>query len=411
MKLITDFHIHSRYSRATSKAITIENIAQGALEKGIDIIATGDCTHPLWMKEIKDKLEPAERGLYKLKENDRGVRFIIGGEISCIYKKGDKCRKNHINIIFSGIEACENFNAELNTIGNIHSDGRPILGMDVIDLLKLHLKHDPDGLFIPAHCMTPWFSIFGSKSGFDSVEECFGEYSKYIYALETGLSADPSMLWSTPDGRRLTLLSNSDAHSLKKFGREATVFDCNKDYYDIRDAIVKKDKKRILYTIEFFPQEGKYYHDGHLKCGINWTPEQTRKNKGICPVCGQKLVVGVLNRIQDISDEPLGHMPKDAIPFKSIVPLPELIAYAFSCGVTAKKVDIEYAKLIKELGAEFKILLDIELSDIQKVAKPEVFQVIKMMREGKIMMEPGFDGQYGKLITGEIKKSKQESLI
>ena len=326
MKFITDFHIHSKYSRATSPLMDLENIAEAAETKGIKVIGTGDFTHPAWFANIKEKLVPAEPGLFQLRDSDSQTRFILTTEISCIYSKAGAVRKIHMLIFSPSIETVEKINTSLDKIGNLKADGRPILGLDAKELAKIALNANEKCLVIPAHCLTPWFAIFGSKSGFDSVRECFEDYSKYIYAMETGLSADPTMIRRIPDGRRLTLISNGDAHSLRKLGREACVFDTELSYDSIAQVIKEKDASKFLYTIEFFPEEGLYLFDGHRKCNIRFHPTETKKHKGICPVCGKPLVVGVLNRVGAIADKPEGFKPDNAIPYKSLIPLQEIIS-------------------------------------------------------------------------------------
>src|SRR4030042_4457766 len=306
MKFIADFHIHSKYSRATSRDMDLENLDKWTKIKGIKVLGTGDFSHPEWFKSLKDKLEPAEPGLFKIKKQDNGTRFILTNEISCIYSKNNRVRKIHILILAPSFEAVEKINVQLGWIGNLKSDGRPILGLDAKELAKIVLGASEDCLVIPAHCMTPWFAIFGSKSGFDSIEECFEDLSKYIYAMETGLMASPDMLWRMPDGRKTALISNSDAHSPKKIGREANVFNTELSYKSIIEAIKTKDPKKFLYTIEFFPEEGKYHFDGHRNCDIRLSPAETKKYNGICPVCGKPLTVGVLNRVDELSDKKEG---------------------------------------------------------------------------------------------------------
>ena len=336
MRIIADFHIHSKYSRATSYGMDLEHIAQAAREKGITVVGTGDFTHPEWFNNLKNKLEPAEEGLYRLKGTDGSVRFVVTGEISNMYTRNGRGRRIHSLIILPSLESAEKINNILSWQGNIKSDGRPILGMDTEELLKIIIDTAPQALFIPAHCMTPYFGVFGSMSGFDSLEEAFGENAKHIYAMETGLSASPDMLWKIPDGRKMTLISNSDAHSPTKLGREVNVFDTELSYSAIRDAIIKKDKSKFLYTIEFFPQEGKYYYDGHRLCNVSMSPGQRKKVEGICPKCGRKLTVGVLSRVDELADRKDGFVPPDAIPYKSLVPLREIIAEAIGIGPQQK---------------------------------------------------------------------------
>jgi len=410
MNFIADFHIHSKYSRATSPSGDLKHLAEWAKIKGIQIIGTGDFTHPQWLKEIKKELEPAEEGLFKIKNKDEAIRFILTSEISCIYSKGGKVRKVHILIFAPSIEAVEKINKKLSTIGNLKSDGRPILGLDVKELLKIVLEADKNCLFVPAHILTPWFSIFGSKSGFDSLEECFEDLTKHIFALETGLSADPAMIWRIPDGRRLTLISNSDAHSPNKLGREACVFDLDLiNYSEIIKAIKEKNKKKFLYTIEFFPQEGKYHYDGHRSCDIVLSPKESAKYNNVCPVCGKPLTLGVANRIRQLADKDVGFTPKDIIPFKSLIPLKEIIGEVFSCGSATKKVEKEYIELIQNFENEFNILLNISKEKLESVILPEIAEGIIRAREGNVMVEPGYDGVFGKVKI--FSKAEKKNII
>lgn len=396
MKFIADFHIHSKYSRATSRDFDLEKISQWAKIKGIKVIGTGDFTHHFWFKGLKEKLEPAGPGLFKLKEEDNGTLFILTSEISCIYTKKNKVRKIHALILAPSLEAVEEINKILGGLGNLKSDGRPILGLDVKELLKVVLAVSPDCLFVPAHCLTPWFSIFGSKSGFDSVEECFEELSPCIFALETGLSADPAMLWRIPDGRQLCLLSNSDAHSPEKIGREANVFDTGLDYFSLLQAIKTKDASRFLYTIEFYPEEGKYHYDGHRLCQVCLSPEESKKYNELCPVCGRPLTIGVANRSVKISDKEENFVPEQAIPFKKLVPLKEIIAESLGKGVASLAVKKEYDKLINAFGSEFNVLLDVPTEEIKRVSSV-IGEGVKRVREGRLSIKPGFDGEFGKV--------------
>ncbi len=409
MKFVGDFHIHSKYSRAVSPLMDLENLDVWAAIKGIRVMGTGDFTHPKWFSEIKEKLEPAEPGLFKLRGAESSTRFILTSEISCIYKKTGKVRKIHIIIFAPSINAVEKINAKLNLIGNLHSDGRPILGLDAKELAKIALDTDKDCLIIPAHAWTPWFSVFGSKSGFDSLEECFEEYTKYIYAIETGLSSDPAMNWRLSQLDNIALISNSDSHSLPKIGREANVFDTELSYQGIADAIKTKDKTKFLYTVEFFPEEGKYHYDGHRLCNISLSPSQSKKYNNICPACGKPLVIGVLNRVEKLADRPEGFVPKNAIPFKSLIPLNEIIAESIGTSVASKEVAKHYNNLIKNLGSEFKILLDSSAKEIEKESLPEIADGVIKMREGKVFIEPGYDGVYGKIKIFSEKKSKKSA--
>ncbi len=424
-KFIADFHIHSRFSRATSREITLINLAKWAKIKGINVLGTGDFTHPLWFKELKEGLEPAEPGLHRLKKQIVGknglsgeeTRFIFTTEISCIYSKGGKVRKIHLVVFAPNIEAVEKINTRLEYIGNIKSDGRPILGIGAKELLKVILEVSPDSFMVPAHCWTPWFAVFGSKSGFDSIEECFDDYSKHIFALETGLSSDPKINWRLSALDKFTLISNSDAHSLKKLGREANVFEGESiSYQKIIEALKKTGQDlKLIYTIEFFPEEGKYHYDGHRLCGISFSPAQTKKTGGICPVCGKPLTIGVLSRIEELADRPEGQMPVNAIPFKSLVPLEEIIAEALGVLPGGKRVEEEYRSLIEKLGNEFNILVEASKEDLAAAIIPEIAEGILKVRERKVIIEPGYDGVYGKVKVfnqGEQKTvSKQKTLF
>ena len=421
MKFVADFHIHSRYSRATSPQMDLRNLDKWAKIKGVKVLGTGDFTHPEWFKSLKKELEPAEVGLFKLKASDSPTRFILTSEISCIYSKKNKVRKIHILVFAPSFDAVEKINAQLGWIGNIKSDGRPILGLDAKELAKIVLNVSSDCLIIPAHIWTPWFSIFGSKSGFDSIEECFEDYSKYIYALETGLSSDPAMNWRLSALDKITLISNSDAHSGPKLGREANVFDTGISYSAIAEAIKSKDlpaqagNKKFLYTIEFFPEEGKYHYDGHRTCKIRLSPQESKKYNNICPNCGKPLTIGVLNRVEELADRPEGFKPNNFIPFKSLIPLEEIIAESQGTLSGGKEVLREYNNLIEKVGNEFKILLESSKEELERVTTPEIAEGILKMREGKVSIDPGFDGVYGKIkifSKGEQKKtSKQKTLF
>jgi uncharacterized protein (TIGR00375 family) len=412
MKFIADFHIHSKYSRAVSPLMNLTNLDSWAQIKGITVMGTGDFTHPKWLEEIKKELRPAEPGLFRLRDVDSQTRFILTSEISCIYSKGGKVRKIHIIVFASSIKAVEKINEKLKKIGNLHSDGRPILGLDAKELTKIVLETDENCLVVPAHAWTPWFSVFGSKSGFDSLEECFEEYTKYIYAIETGLSSDPAMNCRLSQLDKVNLISNSDAHSLQKIGREANVFDTELSYKGIADALKSKDNKKFLYTIEFFPEEGKYHYDGHRLCNISLKPQQSEKYNNICPKCKKPLVIGVLNRIGKIADRPEGFVLKNAVPFKSLIPLNEIVAESIGTSTASKKAVEYYNKLIKNLGNEFKILLESKQKEIAENSLSEIAEGVIKMREGKVFIEPGYDGVYGKIkIFLGKEKSKQTPLF
>jgi len=425
MKFIADFHIHSKYSRATSRNMDLESLDKWAKIKGILVLGTADFTHPIWFKELKEKLEPAETGLFRIRKKEEGskneeTRFILTTEISCIYSKGGKVRKIHIIIFAPSFEIVEKINQKLNFYGNLAADGRPTFGLDAKELLKIVLNISEDCLIVPAHAWTPYFSLFGSKSGFDSVEECFGDYSRYIYSIETGLSSSPEMNWRLSALDKITLVSNSDAHSAPKIGREANVFEGEElSYNSIIEAIKNtgstRANLRLAYTIEFFPEEGKYHYDGHRDCGISLSPKETKKYNGICPVCGKSLTIGVLNRVEQLADRPEGFKPESTIPFKSLVPLEEIIADVIGQGAGTIGVEKEYKNLIEKFGNEFNVLLEVPRNELEKVTLPEIVEGIIRVREGKVFIEPGYDGVYGKIrifSKGEQKTlSKQGTLF
>lgn len=400
---IADLHIHSRYSRATSKDCTPEHLDLWARRKGIHILGTGDFTHPAWRQELEDKLVPAEEGFYRLKEELRiqdslagsGVspRFVVSGEISSIYKKNDKVRKVHNVILLPGLREAELLARKLETIGNIHSDGRPILGLDSRDLLEITLEICPDAIFVPAHIWTPHFSMFGAFSGFSTIEECFEDMAPHIHAFETGLSSDPPMNWRVSDLDRLQMISNSDAHSPAKLGREANLMDIDLCYQGLYDAVQKG--KGLKGTIEFFPEEGKYHYDGHRKCNLCLSPREALKYQGKCPVCGRKLTLGVSHRIEQLADRDEGIVRPGALPFESLVPLEEVIAASTGSSPASVKVRRQYEKLLGSVGTEFEILREIPEEDIEKKAGYFIAEGIRRLRQGKVQRFPGFDGEYG----------------
>ena len=401
---IGDLHIHSRFSRATSRDGDPEHLEFMARKKGIHILGTGDFTHPTWRAELMEKLEPAEDGLYVLKEEYRihqeGVpeekpRFLVTGEISSIYKKNERVRKVHSLLLLPGLEEAEAFSRRLELIGNIHSDGRPILGLDCRDLLEIMLETCPEAVYVPAHIWTPHFSLFGAFSGFDSIEECFGDLTPYIHALETGLSSDPPMNWRVSALDSYFLVSNSDAHSPAKLGREATLFQTELSYAGIAKAI--NTGEGLAGTLEFFPEEGKYHFDGHRKCGLCISPQETAEFGGRCPVCGKKITIGVLNRVEQLADRPEDYVRPDAKPFESLVPLPEVIAASTGASAAGKKVQETCDRLVGALGPEFFILRQAPIEDIRHAAGPLVAEGISRLREGRVKRTPGYDGEYGKI--------------
>ena len=405
MKMIADLHIHSRFSMATSKEGTPENLDSWARKKGISLIGTGDFTHPVWREELKERLVSEGNGLYRLrdeyvKEESRrfpgeGTRFVVSGEISSIYKKNGKTRKVHNVILLPSLEAADAMAQRLEKIGNIHSDGRPILGLDSHDLLEMMLDVCPEGILIPAHIWTPHFSVLGAKSGFDSVEECFEELAPYIHALETGLSSDPAMNWRISKLDRYQLVSNSDAHSPSKLGREANLLDIDCSYEGLYRAI--QTGEGLEGTVEFFPEEGKYHFDGHRKCGVSLSPVEAERLGGICPVCGKKLTMGVDHRVEQLADRAEGFVKKDGKKYESLVPLPEVISACMGYSTASKKVQGCFEQMIQTLGTEFDILRNVPSEDIKSCAGERIAEGIENVRTGNVKRIPGYDGEYGKI--------------
>lgn len=390
-----DLHIHSPYSRACSSKINLENIEKTCLQKGINIVASADFTHPAWFREINNKLEEiSNSGLYKLKKSDGQVKFILGTEISLIYKELEKVRKIHLVVLAPNIAAVKSLNKYLDRKYNIRSDGRPILGISAPEFIKLCLKIDKKFLIFPAHIWTPWFALFGSKSGFSSLEECFKEQIKHIYAFETGLSSDPKMNWRLSKLDNLTCLSNSDAHSLESIGREANIFDLQKiSYLEIYRVIKEKDKSSLKGTVEMFAQEGMYYLNGHRNCNYS-----TKSASTSCKVCKKTLTLGVLHQINKLADRKENYKLQNSPPYYNLVSLKKIISQALNIkSLYSKKLNQEYLKIINNFGSEFKVLLDIDLNDLEGLVNNKVVEGIKRVREGRVKIEPGFDGEYGKI--------------
>ena len=403
---IADLHIHSRFSRATSKEGDAPHLDLWAGRKGIGLVGTGDFTHPAWREELQEMLTPAEEGFYTLKPQYRLAsdtagaaqppRFVLTGEISSIYKKNGRVRKVHNLILLPSLQAAEELSRRLERVGNIHSDGRPILGLDSRDLLELTLTACPEAVFIPAHIWTPHFSLFGAFSGFQTMEECFEDMTPHIHAVETGLSSDPPMNWQVSALDSYTLVSNSDAHSPQKLGREANLLDCGLSYPALKHAI--ETGEGFGGTIEFFPEEGKYHLDGHRNCGVCLTPQEAESLGGLCPVCGKKLTIGVQHRVEELADRPLGQPRPHQKPFESLAPLPEVIAACTGASETSKKTQARYQAMLQQLGSEFHILRQADLSDIQRVAGPAVAEGIRRLRLGQVERVPGYDGAFGHVV-------------
>jgi len=375
----------------------LETLAIWGKKKGITLIGTGDFTHPTYFAEIRSKLEPFDEGIYVLKRGERETKFMLTGEVSNIFSQGGKVRKVHTLIFAPSLSAVEGINDKLRGLGKLGSDGRPIFGFPAKELIKIILDIHDDCLVVPAHAWTPWFSVFGANSGFDSLEECYGEEVKHIFAIETGLSSDPEMNWRLSVLDNITLISNSDAHSPTRLGREANVFDCPLNYREIVRAIREKDRRKFLFTLEFFPQEGKYHFDGHRNCGVIFSPPQTRANDYLCPVCKRRLTVGVMHRIEEMADRPEGFVPGNSIPSIHLIPLEEIIAESLAVGVGTKAVEAEYERMIKAGGSEFAVLLDMPPEELNRFTTSRVLEGIVRMRQGKVNIVPGHDGVYGKI--------------
>jgi len=428
MRVIADLQIHSRFSRAVSQQMTPPVISQWAKKKGIELVATGDWTHPIWYRELRANLIEAGEGVYKQKDAEEGSPlFLLSTEISSIYSQGGKGRRIHTLVFAPNFETVEKINKELTLRGaNLLSDGRPITGLTAKNVAEVALGVDSRCLIIPAHAWTPYFSVFGSISGFDSIDECFEELAPEIYAIETGLSSDPAMNWRIAELSSRRIVSFSDAHSPAKMGREATAFELSKiGFSEIRQAITGKGPARISYTIEFYPEEGKYHYTGHRNCKIVYSPNDTRKLGTACPVCGKPLTVGVMSRVEELASveiETKGEMDKFGVrwikdkeekrtPYVMMVPLLEILAEALESGVASQKVQASYEQMINSLGNEFKILLETDTHEISAIAGPRISEAISLVRSGDIAIEPGYDGVFGKVkIWKENKEEEPQPL-
>lgn len=491
MKIIADLHLHSKYSRAVSQQMNVAKISEWAKKKGIGLVATADWTHPIWLRELKNNLEEAGEGIYRLNsklktsssakatadrqnsklEERENPLFLLSTELSCIYSQGGATRRIHILVFAPNFETVEKINKELMARrANLFSDGRPILGMSAATLAEIILGVDSRCLIVPAHAWTPWFSLYGSKSGFDSLEECFGNFSKNIYAIETGLSSDPAMNWRIEELTNRQIVSFSDAHSPQKLGREATVFDLPEvSYENVRKALVSENRNtrktriireseyqksgksdisgfptirpselsefsgpQIVYTIEFYPEEGKYHYTGHRNCGVVYSPNETRKMGTTCPVCGKPLTVGVMSRVEHLAgrkveidtetDEYGARWIKAAgeshgaggslsrRPYVTLVPLAEIISESVNSGVGSKEVEEIYENLVNNFSSEFKVLLETTFSDLEKIASKKIVEGIQKVRSGDIVIEPGYDGVFGKVKIWKSSEKESESL-
>jgi uncharacterized protein (TIGR00375 family) len=405
MQFIADFHIHSKYSRATSRDMDVEHLAQWAKLKGITLLGTGDCTHHLWLEELRRSLIDTGNGLYLYK----GVHFVLTTEISSIYSKNGRTYRIHNMVICPSFKTAQKLNETLSRYGNLASDGRPILGLDAAEVARIVFDIDENCVLVPGHIWTPWFSLFGSMSGFDRIEDCFEAQTGKIFALETGLSSDPAMNWRLSALDRFSLISNSDSHSPSKIGREANVFDCNLDYMAIRDVLRTKDKKRFLSTIEFFPEEGKYHYDGHRLCGVRFSPSDTKSHGGKCPQCGKPVTVGVVNRVEALADRPEGFVPDNAIPFKNFIPLEEIIAESKGVAKGGVAVVKEYMAAVGHFGTEFDVLMRASKEQLYKGLSRKVADGVLRVRDGKVSIKAGYDGEYG-IISIFGNEDKQENV-
>ncbi|MBI3988691.1 MAG: DNA helicase UvrD [candidate division NC10 bacterium] len=407
MSFIADLHVHSRYTRSASQEMGLDALARWAVRKGIDLIGTGDFTHPSYVQELQARLQPAEPGLFRLK-GERHVRFLLTAEVAHVYRLKGRLRKLHIVIWAPSLQVVEKLNQALGQRADLSADGRPLLTFPADDLVKLVLDISQESVLVPAHIWSPISSLFGSASNFRSLEECFGEEAAQIFAVETGLSSDPPMNWRLSNLDRVAILSFSDAHSPSKLGREATVFAKRMPYQELVEAIKAKDRKRILSTIEFFPEEGKYYYDGHRKCGASLSPKETRYQGFRCPVCRRKVTVGVLHRVEDLADRPEGSLPPSAIPYQRLVPLEEIIALTLGKKPGSMAVMREYDRLIERGGSEFAILLTLPEEELRKLAWPRLVEGILRVREGKVRVVPGYDGVFGQIdLFGDPTKEEE----
>jgi len=405
MEYIADLHLHSRYSRACSAEISVRTLDAAAHRKGISIIGTGDFTSPQWLSEIKENLTEAEEGLYTLKSGGFGTRFVLSVEVSNIFERDGKTRKVHMCLLAPSISTAESINEQLSRYGSLESDGRPTLSLDVIDMVEMLHQIDDKIFVFPAHAWTPFFSVFGSFFGFDSMKEAFGDQAKHIHALETGLSSDPPMNWRISELDKYALVSNSDAHSLPNIGREANVFDFDSPSYGkMVNAIESKDPRHFHMTIEFYPEEGKYHYDGHRNCGVSLSPKEAARYNNRCPVCGKRLTIGVLHRVDALADRPEGYMPKGAIPYVHTEPLNEIISYVTKKGKNSSYVKEIYSKFIEKFGNEFTATIKSSIEDIRAIDK-DLAEAIEDIRSGNVNLIPGYDGVFGIVdIMNRIKK-------
>jgi uncharacterized protein (TIGR00375 family) len=393
MRIIADLHLHSKFSRATSREMDVETLAKWCGLKGINVVGTGDFTHPVWLRELRAKLRPNGRGLFTFDAQ----HFLLSSEVSNIYPQGGRLRKIH-NIIFApSFEVVDRVNAVLGRFGSLMADGRPTLSLPSDKLVEYVMEVSPDCMVVPAHVWTPWFSLYGSNSGFDALSECFGDQVRHIHAVETGLSSDPPMNWRIGELDRVMLISNSDAHSPAKLGREANVFECELDYGEILGILRRRDRSRFLSTIEFFPEEGKYHFDGHRLCNQRLSPRETLAVRGRCPTCGKPLTVGVMSRVQALATRDEGAAAGERVPFRHLIPLEEIIAEAIGGQPGGAAVREEYLKLVAALGPEFAILMEVPLEQVARQSRPRIVDALRRVRDGRVQIRPGYDGVFGEI--------------
>lgn len=409
MQKIVDLHIHSKYSRATSPKMNVLELDKESRRKGIHLIGTGDFTHPAYLKELKAELSEDGSGFMELKKSSAGTKFVLSTEIACIYKDKGQTRRIHMCYLLPTFKSAEKVIKKLEKRKcNLRSDGRPIIGLSVHDLTEIFLEADERTVIFPAHIWTPWFALFGSKSGYDRLEDCFEDLSRYIYAVETGLSSDPPMNWRLSALDDLCLISNSDAHSPANIGREANVFDFDRfDYQELYETLKNKDLQKFKYTIEFYPEEGRYHYDGHAKCKFSCPPQESEKQKNICPVCKKPMVLGVEHRVNDLADREVGYRPKNAIDFKSLVPFREIVAECLQRGKNTKGVNEAYENILEAGGNEFNILLNMDYQEIAEVGNEILAEAVRRVREGEVKKIPGYDGEYGIIKIFSEKEIKE----
>ncbi|MEK7879218.1 MAG: endonuclease Q family protein, partial [candidate division NC10 bacterium] len=410
MRIVADLHIHSRHSRATSREMEVETLARWARWKGVNLLGKGEFPQTTYFAELRAKLTPQGNGLYSLKRGDSDVSFMLTVEVANVYSQGGRQRRIHTLIFAPSLEVAARINGCLGRLGKLASDGRPMFGCSARDLAKMVLDLSPECALVPAHAWTPWYSVFGANSGFDSLEECYGEAAGAIFAIETGLSSDPAMNWRWSALDRIALISNSDAHSPSRIAREANVFETEPGYQAVLDAIRTKDPSRFLFTIEFFPEEGKYHYDGHRECKVLWAPAETRRHGGRCPVCGRPVTVGVMHRVESLSDRSVGYAPPRAIPAKHLVPLAEIIGEALEIGAESAGVGAEWRKLVAAGGSELAVLMDLPEADLARFTPPKILEGIRRVRAGQLSITPGYDGVYGKVsLFGAASTTPAES--